>query len=126
MIQKLCQLLGIQHTRTTSYHPQGNGQVAANAMLAKVVGQHHRDWDKHLYKRLCLHTGHHFMTRQGIHHICMANFGLSPALPVDVMSHWADLKKTVTELFLNTSCKDAQRTLKSAYNTMHTNLEVAH
>ena len=46
----VCQLLGIEQTRTSSYHPQGNGQVerfncTLEAMLAKVVSDHQRDWD---------------------------------------------------------------------------------
>ena len=44
----VCKLLGIEQTRTSSYHPQGNGQVerfnrTLEAMLAKVVSDHQRD-----------------------------------------------------------------------------------
>ena len=82
--QKLCQLLGIQRTRTTAYHPQGNGQVerfnhTVEAMLAKMVGEHHRDWNKHLQNAL-------FAYRTSLHDTTgyspyLANFGCSPALP---------------------------------------------
>ena len=57
VIQSLCKLLGIEHTRTSAYHPAGNGQVerfnrTVEAMLAKMVRENQRDWDKHLPKAL--------------------------------------------------------------------------
>ena len=86
--QKLCQLLGIERTRTTAYHPQGNGQVerfncTVEAMLAKMVGDHHSDWDKHLQKALFAYrTSLHESTGYSPYFV---NFGSSPVLPVDVM-----------------------------------------
>ena len=42
VIQSLCQLLGVPTTRTSAYHPEGNGQVerldhTLEAMLAKTI-----------------------------------------------------------------------------------------
>jgi len=49
IMQHLCQLLGIQQLRTTSYHPSGNGRVershaTLNTMMAKVVDDNQKDW----------------------------------------------------------------------------------
>ena len=125
--QKLCQLLGIQRTRTTAYHPQGNGQVerfnrTVEAMLAKMVGEHHRDWDKHLQKAL-------FAYRTSLHDTTgyspyLANFGRSPALPVDVMLGRVDVEEN-NDRTVSQYIKDVQRTLKGAYDTIRINLEVA-
>ena len=57
VIQSLCQLLGITTTRTSAYHPEGNGQVerfnrTVEAILAKVVDSDQHDWDSHLPKAL--------------------------------------------------------------------------
>ena len=124
--QKLCQLLGIQRTRTTAYHPQGNGQVerfnrSVEAVLAKMVGEHHRDWDKHLQKAL-------FAYRTSLHDTTgyspyLANFGRSPALPVDVMLGRVDVEEN-SDRTVSQYIKDVQRTLKGAYDTIRINLEV--
>ena len=78
----------MERTRTTAYHPQGNGQVerfnrTLEAMLAKVVQSNQRDWDTHLPKVLfAYHTAIHESTQFVPYHLA---FGRSPMLPVDVM-----------------------------------------
>ncbi|KFD46888.1 hypothetical protein M513_12246 [Trichuris suis] len=56
----LCRELGIQKTRTTPYHPAGNGQVermnrTLASMLAKVVQEEGRHWDECLPKVMMAH-----------------------------------------------------------------------
>ena len=84
--QRLCQLLGIERSRTTAYHPQGNGQVerfnrTVEAILAKMVGEHQDDWDKHLQKAVFAYrTSLHESTGYSPYFV---NFGRSPVLPVE-------------------------------------------
>ena len=53
VISSLCKHLEIERTRTTAYHPQGNGQVerfnrTLEAMLAKLAKENQKDWDLHI------------------------------------------------------------------------------
>jgi len=57
LMAAVCKTLGIEQTRASAYHPQGNGQVECfnrtlEAMLAKVVSNHQWDWDIHLPRLL--------------------------------------------------------------------------
>ena len=87
VIQSVCKLLGIQKTRTSAYHPQGNGQTerfnrTVEAMLAKMVQANQRDWDCYLPKVLFAYrTSIHETTGFTPYHL---NFGHSPVLPIDV------------------------------------------
>ena len=88
VIKTMCKLLGMDQTRTSAYHPQGNGQVerfnrTMEAMLAKNVKENQKDWDVCLPKVL-------FAYRSSIHEATGFTpfhlmFGRSPNLPVDVM-----------------------------------------
>ncbi|KAL5516223.1 hypothetical protein EMCRGX_G001504 [Ephydatia muelleri] len=87
VICALCKRLGINKTRTTAYHPQGNGQVerfnrTLEAILSKVVAENQRDWDCHIPKAL-------FAYRTAFHESSgyspfRVNFGRSPILPIDI------------------------------------------
>ena len=57
VVTSLCKCLRIDRSQTTTYHPQGNGQVerfnhTLEAMLAKEVKENQRDWDQHIPKVL--------------------------------------------------------------------------
>ena len=51
LFQEVCRLLGIRKTRTTAYHPEGNGMVerfnrTMGAMIQILIGDEHNSWDK--------------------------------------------------------------------------------
>ena len=57
VIQSFRKLLGIECTRTSTYHPADNRQVerfnqTMEAMSPKMVQENQRDWDKNLPKVL--------------------------------------------------------------------------
>ena len=125
--QRLCQLLGIERSRTTAYHPEGNGQVerfnrTVEAILAKMVGEHQDDWDKHLQKAVFAYrTSLHESTGYSPYFV---NFGRSPVLPVDVMlGRFGTGERgdgTIPQYI-----KEVKTTLKMAYDVIRENLDVA-
>lgn len=53
LFQELCQKLGMKKTRTTPYHPQGDGLVerlnrTIEDMLSKVISKNQKDWEEYL------------------------------------------------------------------------------
>ncbi len=88
VIRTVCELLGVQQTRASAYHPQGNGQVerfnrTVEAILAKMVKDNQRDWDTCIPKALLAYrTSVHESTGFTPFHL---KFGRSPKLPVDLM-----------------------------------------
>ena len=124
VFQHLCLLLGMERTRTTAYHPQGNGQVerfnrTLEAMLAKVVQANQRDWDTHLPKVLFAYcTTVHESTQFTPYHL---TFGRSPMLPVDVM-----LVEEGEVVKLPQFVEETHQYFNDAYDTVHSNLKQAH
>ena len=88
VVQELCHLLGIHSTKSSAYHPEGNGQVerfnrTVEAMLAKVIDEDHQNWDLYLPKALFAYrTSLHEVTGFTPFHL---TFGRSPTLPIDAM-----------------------------------------
>jgi len=53
LFREMCRLLGIEKTRTSPYHAQGDGMVermnrTLEGMLSAFVEERQRDWDEHL------------------------------------------------------------------------------
>ena len=125
LVSSLCDQLGIHQTRTTAYHPQGNGQVehfnrTLEAMLSKTVQENQRDWDQQLPKVM-------FAYRTAIHEATgytpfYATFGRSPLLPVDIMLGVQRQKKQEVPVYVT----DTHRALQKAYTNVRQCLQEAH
>ena len=69
---EVCELLGMQKTRTTAYHPQSDGIVerfnrTLENQLSRFVSDHQRDWDNYIPYIYCWHIVWLFMNLPGSH-----------------------------------------------------------
>ena len=125
VMQSLCAQLGIKRTQTSTYHPEGNGQVerfnrTLEAMLSKVVEEHQKDWDCHLQKVL-------FAFRTAVHESTgytplFVMSGRSPNVPIDVLLGRAQTQGQELPDYV----RKTQSSLKSAFSVVRQRLHKAH
>ena len=99
LIEKLCELCGIEKTRTTPYHPEGNGQTERHnrtlvEMLSKSINANtQKDWDEYLpVVQFAYNTSVHSST--GVKPFCL-HFGREPRTLLDLIIPATESDKNV-------------------------------
>ena len=88
VMREVHRLFGIQKTRTTAYHPRGDGMVerhnrTVEGMLALWTNEYQNDWDKHLsLLGMAYRSAPHETTSETPN---MLNLGREVTLPVDLL-----------------------------------------
>ena len=132
LVSEVCKLLGVDKTRTTSYHPQSDGQVerfnrTLLSMLSKYVHENQKDWDLHLQKVVMAYrTSKHQTTQYTPAYLL---FGRELRLPVDVMyklpeneeipdKFVADMRDRFHRIYemVRKNIGDTQKTMSDYYN----------
>jgi len=123
--QELCVLLGIYKSRTTPYHPQGNGMVerfnkTLKNMIAKVTREHGKDWDLQLGPvALAYNSSVHESTNYSPFYLM---HGREPRIPADVVygtptpGYWNKVSHYAKDVYhgLKTAFEDVQQNLSLA------------
>lgn len=88
VMKQVCEILHINKTHTTPYHPQGDGLVerlnrTIQGMLATAVKEHSEDWEDHLPK-VCFayNTSEHSSTGFTPFHLM---YGRQARMPLDII-----------------------------------------
>lgn len=88
LIRQLCELYQVRKSRTTPYHPAGNGQCerfncTLHNLLRTLPGSRKRDWASCLSQVVfCYNTTPHQVTGESPYYLM---FGQEPQLPIDFL-----------------------------------------
>ena len=102
LFHEVCRLLGICKTRTTAYHPEGNGMVerfnlTMGAVIRSLIGDKHENWDKIPPLTLMAYRSSVHETTQQTPHMML--FGRKMTVPLAL-----NLSELHTSLVEHTSC----------------------
>ena len=125
LIQQLCQLYGIQKSRTTPYHPQGNGQCerfnrTLHDLLRTLPPNRKDDWPTHLPQVVfAYNTTEHQSTGESPY---LLMFGEKPLLPIDFLLGRVQepVRGTATQWM-----EEHQRRLRTAYEGARKHMQEA-
>ena len=87
LIKSICDLMGIQKTRTTAYHPQGDGQIerqnrTLQEILSTFVSEHPDSWDLYVDQAVfAYNTSHHEATGFSPYELV---FGRVARMPIEI------------------------------------------
>ena len=102
LIKEVCATLGIQKSRTTPYHPQGNGKCerfnrTLLGMLGTLEDKEKKEWREHVTTLVHAYNCTPNSTGYSPYYLM---FGREPNLPVDIvmgLTHGSKQKTTTTE-----------------------------
>ena len=124
LFKELCRLLGIVKTRTSAYHPEGDGMIerfnrTVVSMLSNYVSDNQRDWDRHLPQvMMAYRSSKHESTKYPPFFMM---FGRDVKLPIDVMFGRAPGQPQETVEYT----RGLRDSLEAAHNKARTHLQAA-
>jgi len=88
LVAEICKVLGIKKTRTTPYHPQGDGMVerfnrTLISLLSTAIKDHHTEWEDHL-RATCMAYNTSEQSTTGFTPFFLM-FGREARMPIDIM-----------------------------------------
>ena len=124
VFQETCMLLGINKTRSTAYHPEGNGQVenlhrTMKRMLTARAEEQPGAWDEQL--DLCMMAYRSSVHASTVHSPFELIFGHEMRIPLDVMMGNADETESTYTKFV----VDLRERLIQAHQDVREKLKVA-
>lgn len=122
LVQQLCKMYNIEKSRTTPYHPQGNGQCerfnrTLHDLLRTLSPEQKRRWPRHLSQvTYAYNTTVHQSTGRTPYFLM---FGRDPKLPVDFLVR----EEPESDIPLEEWVEEHQKSLSSAYESVQKRLE---
>ncbi|KAG1933989.1 interleukin-1 receptor accessory protein-like 1-A [Pimephales promelas] len=124
VVQQLCRMYGIQKSRTTAFHPQGNGQCerfnrTLHDLLRALPSEKKKRWDEYLHEVLFAYNTTENATTGFSPFFLM--FGRSPDLPIDHYLRGGTVEKK--EGMVETWVIEHQHKLQQAYRLTQRRLQ---
>ena len=125
VIKEICKILNISKSRTTSYHPQGDGLVercnrTLQDMIATTISEHPFDWEEALPKvQMAYNLSVHSTTGYSPFFL---TYGREARLPVDIVYGTQSLASSTVDTYAQKSCK----LLEESFNRVREHLLAGH
>ena len=122
LISEVCRLLQIQKSRTTAYHPQGDGLIeqfnrTLLDMLSTTIKDYPGSWENHVRRAVCMAYNTSVQPTTGFT-LFYLMFGRQARIPIDVM-----YGSPVIESSPSIYASDLKRTLTTAYDKVRAKVD---